>query len=166
MPEFKFVPLAESDFELIHDWLNRSHVAEWWDGPKAFEQVQVKYRHKMDDPFVFPYLVYLDEKPIGYIQKYIAKTDDPEDEWWPDAEEGTVGVDQFIGEVELLSKGIGSAFVKQFIDELLKKDWIKKVIVDPDPANARAIRAYEKAGFQAISEITTPDGPALLMEKI
>ena len=38
-----------------------------------------------------------------------------------------------------------------------------RVITDPDPANARAIRAYEKAGFRQRPHVDTPDGPALLM---
>jgi len=166
MVDFKFVPLSESDFDLMHDWLNRPHVTEWWDGTETLNQVQVKYQNKIEARFVFPYLIYLNEKPIGYIQMYIAKTDDPDSQWWPDTEEGTVGVDQLIGEAELINKGIGTAFVRQFTDELLKKDWIKKVIVDPTPENARAIRAYEKAGFNAVGEVVTPDGSALLMEKI
>jgi aminoglycoside 6'-N-acetyltransferase len=38
-----------------------------------------------------------------------------------------------------------------------------RVITDPDPANARAIRAYEKAGFVRDRMVDTPDGIALLM---
>jgi aminoglycoside 6'-N-acetyltransferase len=37
------------------------------------------------------------------------------------------------------------------------------MITDPDPANARALRAYEKAGFRRDREVDTPDGRALLM---
>jgi aminoglycoside 6'-N-acetyltransferase len=37
------------------------------------------------------------------------------------------------------------------------------VVIDPDPANARAIRAYEKAGFSKDRVVDTPDGPAMLM---
>jgi len=37
------------------------------------------------------------------------------------------------------------------------------MITDPDPANARAVRAYEKAGFHRDREVDTPDGRALLM---
>ena len=40
---------------------------------------------------------------------------------------------------------------------------VPRVITDPDPANARAIRAYGKAGFSRHREVDTPDGRALLM---
>ena len=36
-------------------------------------------------------------------------------------------------------------------------------MTDPDPTNARAIRAYEKAGFAPRPLVDTPDGIALLM---
>ena len=37
------------------------------------------------------------------------------------------------------------------------------MVTDPDPDNARAIRAYEKAGFEKVRLVDTPDGIALLM---
>jgi aminoglycoside 6'-N-acetyltransferase len=36
-------------------------------------------------------------------------------------------------------------------------------VTDPDPANSRAVRAYEKSGFEKIRLVDTPDGSALLM---
>jgi len=38
-----------------------------------------------------------------------------------------------------------------------------RVVVDPDPDNVRAIRAYEKAGFVRDRLVDTPDGISLLM---
>jgi len=38
-----------------------------------------------------------------------------------------------------------------------------RVLTDPDPTNARAIRAYERAGFRKDRMVDTPDGRALLM---
>jgi aminoglycoside 6'-N-acetyltransferase len=38
-----------------------------------------------------------------------------------------------------------------------------RVITDPNPRNARAIRAYEKAGFRALDYRRTISGDALLM---
>ena len=40
---------------------------------------------------------------------------------------------------------------------------VTRVQTDPDPANARAIRCYEKAGFRRAGVIQTPGGRALLM---
>ena len=39
----------------------------------------------------------------------------------------------------------------------------ESLVTDPDPRNARAIRAYEKAGFHSDRLVATPDGRALLM---
>jgi aminoglycoside 6'-N-acetyltransferase len=75
---------------------------------------------------------------------------------------GTRGIDQFIGEADLVGCGHGSAFIRAFSDRLLAAG-TPRVITDPNPANARAIRAYAKAGFHKQHEVDTPDGRALLM---
>ncbi|TIP49436.1 MAG: hypothetical protein E5X56_35115, partial [Mesorhizobium sp.] len=38
-----------------------------------------------------------------------------------------------------------------------------RVIIDPDPSNGRAIRAYQKAGFRAIDRRRSEYGDAVLM---
>ena len=35
---------------------------------------------------------------------------------------------------------------------------VARVQIDPDPENAAAIRAYEKAGFRGTALLETPDG--------
>src|SRR6476646_342007 len=57
------------------------------------------------------------------------------------------GIDQFIGEPDLIDRGHGSGFIRQFAGGLLASG-IPRVVTDPDPDNARAVRAYTKAGFQ------------------
>jgi aminoglycoside 6'-N-acetyltransferase len=52
--------------------------------------------------------------------------------------------------------------IRAFADQLLASG-TPRVVIDPDPTNARAIRAYEKAGFCRDRVVDTPDGPALLM---
>jgi len=69
---------------------------------------------------------------------------------------------QFIGEQDMLGAGHVSAFIREFAGQLLANG-IPRVVLDPDPANLRAIRAYEKAGFQRDRMVDTPNGPALLM---
>jgi aminoglycoside 6'-N-acetyltransferase len=62
----------------------------------------------------------------------------------------------------MLDRGHGSVFIRSFVDSLLTAG-TPRVVTDPDPANARAIRAYEKAGFRKDRLVDTSDGPALLM---
>lgn len=162
--KFKFVPLKESDIPLLHEWLNRKHVADRWDGPQSIEEVGGRYGLLINSTTVFPHLVYFNDTPFGYIQSYNAFNSSGG--WWTDQPEGTWGVDQFIADEKFLGLGLGSEFVKAFTDELLKRAEVKKIITDPAPENAFAIRAYEKAGFIQKQIVQTPDGPAMLMEKL
>ena len=54
------------------------------------------------------------------------------------------------------------AHIRAFVERLLAAG-CPRVLTDPDPANARAIRAYRKAGFSGDREVTTPEGRALLL---
>jgi aminoglycoside 6'-N-acetyltransferase len=76
--------------------------------------------------------------------------------------EGTRGIDQFIGEGDMIERGHGSAFIRQFVDEQFRSG-LPRMVTDPDPLNARALRACEKADFVRDRMVETPDGPALLM---
>ena len=58
--------------------------------------------------------------------------------------------------------GHGSDFIRQFADGLLASG-IPRIVTDPDPDNARAVRAYAKAGFERDRIVETADGPVMLM---
>ena len=156
-PPYVFRPMTTADLPLVRRWLAEPHVAQWWgDTCEQFELVSGDLEVEAMDQFI----VATDARPFGYIQCY-----DPE--VWPDNglgdhPKGTRGIDQFIGELAMVDRGHGSAFIRAFVDRLLASG-TPRVITDPDPANARAIRAYEKAGFRRDRLVDTPDGEALLM---
>jgi aminoglycoside 6'-N-acetyltransferase len=156
-PPYVFRPMTAADLPLVRRWLAEPHVAQWWgDTCEQFELVSGDLEVEAMDQFI----VATDARPFGYIQCY-----DPE--VWPDNglgdhPKGTRGIDQFIGELAMVDRGHGSAFIRAFVDRLLASG-TPRVITDPDPANARAIRAYEKAGFRRDRLVDTPDGEALLM---
>jgi aminoglycoside 6'-N-acetyltransferase len=62
----------------------------------------------------------------------------------------------------MIGRGHGSALIRRFVDDRLQNG-APRIVTDPDPANHRAIRAYEKAGFANDRLVDTPDGTALLM---
>ena len=106
------------------------------------------------------YVVAVGGRAFAYIQCYDLNT-------WNAAlacsPRGSRGLDQFIGEADMLGRGHGSAFVRAFAERLLV-DGTPRVVTDPDPGNvARAIQAYENAGFRRDRLVDTPDGKVLLM---
>lgn len=76
--------------------------------------------------------------------------------------DGTRVIDQMIGEPCMVKRGHGSAFVRWFVERLLAAG-VPRIVTDPGPADARAIRRYEKAGFAGERLVETPDGAALHM---
>jgi len=153
-----FRSLSHSDLPLLHEWLARPHVAEWWGEPPSLEDVERDYFA----PAVRPFLAYQGDQPIGFIQVYEVMNADPD--WWTDeTDPGARGIDQFLADPTQLGRGLGTEMIARFVEQLFADPAVTKVQTDPAPDNARAIRAYEKVGFRRVGEVITPDGPALLM---
>lgn len=162
MSPFELRPLRHEDLPLLHEWLNRPHVAEWWDDRLSLEQVEADFGRDIGSPFIRHYLACLEGEPVAFIQDYTVKGADPE--WWPDeTDPGARGIDQFLANAHQLGQGLGSRMVREFVAHLFSDPAVTKVQVDPSPDNARAIRAYEKAGFRRVGIVETPDGPAMLL---
>jgi len=157
MAGYQFRPMTPADLPLIRQWLETPQVAQWWgDADTQFELVSGDLAHPAIDQFI----VATDGRPFAYLQCY-----DPH--VWPEngfgrLPYGTRGIDQFIGEADMIGRGHGSTFVRAFVDAQLAAG-TPSVITDPDPANLRAVRAYEKAGFNKDRLVDTPNGPAILM---
>ena len=75
----------------------------------------------------------------------------------------TNGVDLSIAEPGLLSRGLGSAALTAFTRALYDNGH-QIIIIDPDPANLRAVRAYERAGFRAVPHLLGRTGDTLIMQ--
>ena len=101
----------------------------------------------------FRVIVEYNNQPIGYGQIYQIAGDDYEEYRYPETDAIVYAMDQFIGEPAYWNKGIGTKYIKQ-ICEFLKQDRKADVVIlDPHKDNIRAIRAYQKCGFQIIGEL-------------
>ncbi|MES5484397.1 GNAT family N-acetyltransferase [Bradyrhizobium sp. INPA03-11B] len=153
---YHFRPMTTADLPLIKQWLASAHVREWWGDPA--EQYAL-VSGDLDEPAMDQFIVAADGGDFGYLQCYDLTA-------WNSGfgaqPVGARGIDLFIGEPDMVACGHGSALIRAFAEERLAQG-APRIVTDPDPANARAVRAYEKAGFQKIGMVDTPDGPALLM---
>lgn len=154
---YDFRPVTARDLPMIGRWLREPHVALWWDDPD--KEIAAIGEH-LDSVSVEPLIVELDGKPIAYLQSYDPHMED--DHPYADQPFGTLGLDLSIGPPDLVGIGHGPAILRQFVEALFEEG-APRVIVDPHPDNARAIRAYEKAGFSEIGRRRSEYGDAVLM---
>ena len=84
MKNFTFKKISSDDIPLIHSWLTKPHVQEFWSENTVndLEAFRKKMEGKIKEKGVNPFLVVLQGKPIGYIQSY-------------SIDSKTAGIDQF-----------------------------------------------------------------------
>ena len=158
-----FRPLTAEDLRMLHEWLQRPHIRQWWKKPTTIAELQHDYlRPDFDESSTRAYIAFLEDVPIGFVQSYVVMGSG--EGWWEDeTDPGARGIDQFLANAEQLGQGLGSAMVRAFVEQLFKDPRVTTVQTDPSPENERAIRCYRRAGFVALRKVSTPDGPALLM---
>src|SRR5579872_6539825 len=112
---YAFRSMTNSDLPQVRRWLRKPHVAPWWGDPdEQYALVSGDFGH----PAMDQYIVELEASPFAYLQCY-----DPGA--WPNhgfgaLPAGTRGIAQFIGDEAMVACGHGSAFIRAFVDDLLR----------------------------------------------
>jgi aminoglycoside 6'-N-acetyltransferase len=165
---------ADEDLVLLVRWRRAPHVRPWWDPdlpPLDLEGARAEYLPDMDPASTTTLcIVERDGEPIGFLQFYrwADEADDAAEVGIP-FDEDTWGLDVMIGEEGLVDRGLGSRAVALLCDHLFSERGASAVALTTSVDNARAIRAYEKAGFERrarVLDVDTKDGermPSWLM---
>jgi aminoglycoside 6'-N-acetyltransferase len=155
---YAFRPAAHADLPMLRRWLETPAVTRWWGDP---ERQYALLEEDLGEPRMIMRIVSCEGRPFAYAQDYEVHA-------WPGAGHfdhlppGTRGIDTFIGEPDMVGRGHGSRFIR-LLAERLRREGAPLVAIDPDVNNARARRAYEKAGFRLDRLVETIEGPAALM---
>ena len=153
---YRFRLATAADLDLLDLWLRQPQVREWWGEPEAFAA------EDLADPRVTVMIVEGDGRPFAYMQDYDVHG-------WKGHHfgylpKGSRGIDQFIGEPDMLGLGHGTAFIAQRMRELFAAG-APVIGTDPHPRNARAIAVYQKVGFRIVGpEEETEWGRVVRME--
>ncbi|MGZ8999217.1 MAG: GNAT family N-acetyltransferase [Allosphingosinicella sp.] len=158
MADYIFRPATRGDLPLLRSWRRMPHVVQWW-GEAAIEDPE----EALQDPRIACWIVAHRGRIFAYAQDY-----SPHD-WSPHPfaylPAGARGVDHYIGDPEMLGRGHGPGLFQRHCERLFAGR-TPVIGTDPSPDNVRAIRAYEKAGFKAVSgPVDTRWGRSVLMEK-
>ena len=147
--------LIDDDFPLMLKWLTDERVLEFYGGRDkkyTLESLKKHYTEPWEDE-VFRVIIEYNNVPIGYGQIYKMYDELYTDYHYPKTDEIVYGMDQFIGEPNYWSKGIGTRYIKLIFEFLKKERNANAVILDPHKNNPRAIRAYQKSGFRIIEDL-------------
>lgn len=161
---WEFRPIAESDLPMILEWLARPHVAEWWGKSPTLEEAREEFLPIIaGNPAHKCFVGYMDDRPVGFIQWYIATAFHHEGWWLDEHDPGVRGIDQYLADADNLNSGIGTEMIRAFISMIFEDRSVTRIQTDPNPTNARAIRCYEKVGFMQSHIADTPGGRGLIM---
>jgi aminoglycoside 6'-N-acetyltransferase len=158
---YSFRRMRLDDLVMVHRWLKAPAVREWWIDAEGRPADPIE-ADDLAEPDVAMWVVSFEGRPFAFMQDY-----DPhawDGHHFAHLPPGSRGIDQFIGEANMIGRGHGSSFIRARVDSLLAGG-VPAIGTDPHPDNARAIRAYEKAGFLGRETRETAWGRCLLMER-
>lgn len=152
---------TSEDYTALQAWFHEPELCRWvWcdekgEPPVSLERVREKYGARIKYPAnVFPYFVLREGMPIGFIQYYLAG-------------EERIGLDMWLGTVEVRGRGFGTEALRQMVTLIREKHpQVKELFIDPEKENVRAVKCYAKAGFHAEYDFVDEEGALCLMMKM
>lgn len=141
--QYSFRKATLGDLPLLAKWQSNPHVRAWWDSDQPYDA------EDLADSRVARFIVSTAGRPFAFMQDY--NVHGWEDHHFAGLPKGSRGIDQFIGDPEMIGVGHGSAFIGARMRALFDAG-VPVIGTDPHPANERAIAVYKKLGFE-------PSGP-------
>jgi len=134
---FNFAPAQLSQRPLIHRWLEQEHVKEWMHGVGLQNTLNGLEKFFQGTSNTTYWIGYDKETPFAFLITSPKGKD-------------TITLDVFICDLNYLGKGLAAPMIREFL--FSKFSHVKKVLIDPEVTNTRAIHVYQKIGFKIIGE--------------
>ncbi len=137
--QYSFRKATLNDLDLLMAWQSTPHVREWWDVDAPYDEAALA------DARVRRWIVSTLGRPFAFIQDYTVHG--WQDHHFARLPKGSRGIDQYIGDPEMIGVGHGSAFISARMQAIFDEQ-APVIATDPHPDNKRAIAVYEKLGFE------------------
>ena len=143
--------MTEHDLAILYEWL-KSISYRRVVGRRRSRRHLLTYRNSTCQAFcaegVTPYIAMLNGEPIEYAQSYVALGSG--DGWWEEETDPSTRNRPVTGEcITAGRRHLGTKLVRALVELLFNDPEVARSKTDPSPSNLRAIRCYEKAGFEA-----------------
>lgn len=131
-----------ADLPLLQHWDRQQHVIDCdpnddWDWGTELQR-KPHWRQQL--------VAELDGRPIGFVQ--IIDPAEEETQYWGDVPKNLKAIDIWIGEQEDLGKRYGTIMMQKTIELCFADENVTGILIDPLVGNKKAIRFYERLGFE------------------
>lgn len=133
----KFIPAKSSQRALLHRWFEQKHILEWMHGAGLQNTLNGLEKFFQGASSTTYWIGYDDKTPFAFL------ITSPEGE-------DAITLDLFICDLNYLGKGLAVPMIHQFLKTHFSH--VRRVLIDPEQTNSRAIHVYQKAGFKIIGE--------------
>jgi GMP synthase-like glutamine amidotransferase/RimJ/RimL family protein N-acetyltransferase len=134
-----------ADAAVLRHWDTQSHIVEAkGDGDWQWESELAKKHPASREQLIAD----VNGKPIGYLEIIDPALD--EEHYWGDIEPNQRAIDLWIGEPEYIGKGYGTRMMELALARCFADHSVKAIVIDPLGTNTRAIRFYERLGFEFV----------------
>lgn len=134
---FYFGPVKPSQRALIHGWLTQPHIKEWIHGVGLQNTLNGLEKFFQGISNTTYWIGYNKDIPFAFLITS------------PEGNDATT-LDLFICDLNYLGKGIAIPMIQEFLTSQFPN--VKKVLIDPEATNTRAIHVYQKVGFKIVGE--------------
>ncbi|MBV2363769.1 acetyltransferase [Streptomonospora sp. NEAU-YY374] len=151
-----------ADLDLVHAWMNRPHVAAFYDQAWSRERWGDELAAQRAGTFARPHIVGYEGADVAYVELYRAARDVVARHYA--AEPHDVGLHIAIGAAERTGAGLGRRVIDAVAAAVFAADpECRRVVMEPDAANTAARRAAEGAGLRLLAEVDLPHKRAALL---
>lgn len=146
------------DLTVIHSWMNRPHVVEFWDMAWPVERIEDYLRKAAERPGFDTYIAYMDSEPFAYFEAY-DPTRDRIGAYY-DAQSDDVGLHILIGEEKYMRKFIIRLSVTLMRFVFTTWPETRRVVGEPDERNRQVLGLMKFLGFRFLRKIQLPEKKA------
>ncbi|MGW0565912.1 GNAT family N-acetyltransferase [Streptomyces tauricus] len=154
----RIVPVdAEADLDVLHPWVTAERARFWGMGGFTREQVLETYRHLGSLDTHHAFLAVLDGEPAALFQTYEPEADRVSECY--EVQPGDIGVHLLIGPAPdgVGRPGHSTALLTAFTTYVLRVLDRRRVVVEPDLRNEKAIARLIRQGFVLGPPIVLPE---------
>lgn len=155
-----FRSLHETDFDMIHDWVNQPYAKKFWCLEGTRELIDDTYQNILQNQQAHSYIGLFNNRIVCQVDLYLVAADELKDhiEHQPD----DCGLHLLMAPPRQLKRGIALTMLRAFVSYYFSFPMAKRLFAEPDRENMPANVLAQKAGFKFLKSITLSTKKATL----